>query len=235
MNANSHQPPDHLSAAAQAWWRHTVAEFALEEHHLRLLTLAAEAWDRCTMAREAIAEHGMTYLSPYHDLAVVAGQGSCGVEIGRQLEDIDAVFVAVGGGGLISGVGTILKATKPGVEVVGCQPAASAVMTESVRAGKILELPSDRTLSDGTAGGIEPGAVTFELCRRVVDRWVTVSEEEIAGAMREFIDAQHQLLEGAAGVALAGLLNTCSDYAGRNVVVIICGGNIARDTLKAIL
>lgn len=186
-------------------------------------------------ARRYADEHGMAYLSPYNDLAVIAGQGSCGVEIGRQLEDIDAVFVAVGGGGLISGVGTILKATKPGIEVIGCQPAASAVMTESVRAGEILDLPSEKTLSDGTAGGIEPGAVTFDLCRRVVDRWVTVSEEEIAGAMREFIDAQHQLLEGAAGVALAGLLKTRSEYAGKNVVVIICGGNIARDTLKAIL
>jgi threonine dehydratase len=186
-------------------------------------------------ARRYADEHRMAYLSPYNDWAVVAGQGSCGLEIVRQLPDVDAVFVAVGGGGLIAGIGSIVKATRPDCDIVSCQPAASAVMTESIQAGEILDLPSSRTLSDGTAGGIEAGAITFDICRKVIDRFVVVSEEEIAHAMREFIDAQHQLLEGAAGVALAGLLKAGRDYAGRNVVVVICGGNISRETLKSVL
>ena len=186
-------------------------------------------------ARDYARQNDMAYLSPYNDWAVIAGQGTCGFEIARQLPDVDAVFIAVGGGGLISGVGTFLKAVKPDVEIVSCQPAASAVMTESVRAGEIVDIPSEPTLSDGTAGGIEADAVTFEQCRNVVDRYVVVDEDEIAQAMRDFIDAQHQLIEGAAGVALAGLQKVAEDYAGKNVVVIICGGNVSRATLKEVL
>jgi threonine dehydratase len=108
-------------------------------------------------------------------------------------------------------------------------------MTRSVQAGRIIELPSDPTLSDGTAGGIEADAITFELCRSVVDDYVLVSEPEIAEAMRTFMDAHHMLLEGAAGVALAGLMANADDYKGKNVVVIICGGNISRQTLKEVI
>lgn len=186
-------------------------------------------------AREFASDNQMAYLSPYNDWAVVQGQGSCGFEVLRQQPDIDAVFVAVGGGGLIGGMASILKATRPTLQVVSCQPAASAVMTESVRAGEILDLPSDATLSDGTAGGIESDSITFDLCRRLVDRYEVVSEEAIAEAMREFVDAHHQLIEGAAGVAIAGMLQAASDFADKNIVVVVCGGNISRETLKEVL
>ena len=186
-------------------------------------------------AREFAAEQGMTYLSPYNDAEVIAGQGSCGVEIAKSLSQVDAVFIAVGGGGLLSGVGSFLKSVNPDVDIVSCQPTASAVMTESVKAGEILDLPSDKTLSDGTAGGIEAGAITFDICKDVIDRFVTVDEDQIAHAMREFIDSHHMLIEGAAGVALAGLLEIGSEYAGKNVVVIVCGANISRATLKNVI
>jgi threonine dehydratase len=186
-------------------------------------------------ARQYAAEHGMTYLSPYNDAAVIAGQGSCGVEIARQLPDIDAVYIAVGGGGLISGVGTFLRTINRKTGIVSCQPEASAVMTESVRAGRILELPSGTTLSDGTAGGIEADTVTFDICRDIITDYVTVAEHDIASAMRAFIDSHHLLIEGAAGVALAGLLGHQGKYAGKNIVVLICGGNISRDTLRQII
>ena len=186
-------------------------------------------------AREYAAENGMCYLSPYNDEDVVAGQGTCGVEIAKQLAQVDDIFVAVGGGGLISGVGSFLKSVNPTMSVIACQPAASAVMTESVKAGEILELPSQPTLSDGTAGGIEADAITFDLCRAVTDDYVVVSEDQIAEAMRQFIDAHHMLPEGAAGVALAGLGLRADSYKGKNVVVIICGGNISRETLKEVI
>ena len=186
-------------------------------------------------ARNYAAEHEMEYLSPYNDIAVIAGQGTCGVEIARQLPDLDAVFIAVGGGGLIAGVGTFLKSVKPQVDIVSCQPAASAVMTKSIKAGRILELASEPTLSDGTAGGIESDAITFALCRQLIDRFVVVSEAEIAAAMRDFMDSHHMLLEGAAGVAIAGLRANKEQYAEKNVVVIICGGNISRETLQRVI
>jgi threonine dehydratase len=186
-------------------------------------------------AREYATAHDMPYLSPYNDLEVVAGQGTCGVEISRQLTNVDAVFVAVGGGGLISGVGAFLKSVHPHLKVVACQPEASAVMTHSIEAGHILDMASEPTLSDGTAGGIEAGAVTFEFCRRIVDEYVLVSETEIRDAMRAFIDSHHMLLEGAAGVALAALLKEGGRYEGQNVVAIVCGGNISRETLKHVI
>jgi len=191
--------------------------------------------DTETHAREYAAAEGMHYLSPYNDPVVIAGQGSCGVEIAKQLNRVDALFVAVGGGGLIAGVGAFLRATYPKIEIFGCQPAASAVMAESVRRGEILDLPSAPTLSDGTAGGIEAGAVTFELCRDLVDDFVLVSEEQIAAAMRDFIDAQHMLIEGSAGVALAGLRKKALDVRGKNVVVIVCGANVSRETLRKVI
>jgi len=163
--------------------------------------------DTETHAREFAKKNDMVYLSPYNDADVIAGQGSVGVELAKQFPNFDAVFIAVGGGGLISGIGAFLKSVNPDVEIVSCQPAASAVMTESVKAGEILDLPSDPTLSDGTAGGIEADAITFDICRDVISRFVVVSEEQIAHAMREFIDSHHMLLEGAAGVAHAFVTN----------------------------
>jgi threonine dehydratase len=186
-------------------------------------------------ARACADRQGKPYLSPYNDEAIIAGQATCGVEIAAQLPDVDAVFIAVGGGGLVAGVGSYLKSRNRPVSIVSCQPAASPVMTRSVEAGRILDIPSAPTLSDGTAGGIERGAITFELCREVVDEYVLVSEEQIADAMCGFIDNHSMLLEGAAGVALAGLLATGDHYAGRNVVVIICGGNISRETLRTVI
>ena len=186
-------------------------------------------------AREFAGSHGMVYVSPYNDPVVIAGQGSCGVEIARQVSDVDAVFVSIGGGGLISGVGSVLKKRFPPVRIVGCQPSASPVMTRSVEAGEVLELESHPTLSDGTAGGVEKDSITFDLCRALVDDYVLVDEEAIAAAMIEFIDKQHQLAEGAAGVALAAFLANATEFRGRNVVILVCGGNVSSGTLRKIL
>ncbi len=191
--------------------------------------------DTETHARSYAEQHGMVYLSPYNDADVIAGQGTCGVEIANQLPDVDAIFIAVGGGGLISGVGAFLKSVNPSLAVVACQPAASAVMTESVKAGKIVEMPSLPTLSDGTAGGIEADVITFEICRDVADEYVIMSEEQIAAAMRDFIDAHHMLAEGAAGVAIAALIASGDRYKDKNVVAIVCGGNVSRETLKKVI
>lgn len=186
-------------------------------------------------ARAYAAEHDMFYVSPYNDEEVVAGQGSCGIEIVRQLPDFDAVFVAVGGGGLIGGIGSVVKSHDPAVRVIGCQPERSPVMACSAEAGRIVEFESGPTLSDGTAGGIEPGAITFPLCQEVVDEYRLVGEDEMAAAMRDFIDSEHQLLEGAAGVALAAFRQVAAEWRDRDVVILICGANISREDLRRIL
>jgi threonine dehydratase len=174
-------------------------------------------------------------VSPYNDPVVVAGQGTVGLELANQLESVDAVLVALGGGGLIAGLGGFLKSIVPEVEVIACSPEKSAVMHASIEAGRILELDSEPTLSDGTAGGVEPGAITFELCRTIVDRYVLVSEDEIAAAMRLIIDRHHMLIEGAAGVPVAALLKEKASFAGKRVAVVLCGANISPETLCRVL
>jgi threonine dehydratase len=185
-------------------------------------------------ARRYAAARGLAYISPYNDLAVVAGQGTVGLEIAAQLPGVTVVLVAVGGGGLISGVAAALKAHNPQVQVIGCLPQNSPVMAVSVGRGEIADLPSLPTLADGTAGGIEPGAVTFDLCRHLVDDYILVSEEEIAAAMRLLIEGEHLLVEGAAAVPVAALLNSGDRWRGQEVAIVLCGGNVSLETLSAI-
>ncbi len=186
-------------------------------------------------ARQYAADNGMTFISPYNDIDVLGGQGTIGIELLRQLPALDAVFVAVGGGGLMGGIASYIKSVKPSVEVVGCSPLNSQVMAESVKAGQVLELDSLPTLSDGTAGGVELDSVTFPLCRDHVDRYVSVTEAEIAASMRTFMNTQHMMIEGAAAVPIAALMQDASAYAGKNVAIVLCGANISLSVLADVL
>jgi len=185
-------------------------------------------------ARKEGERTGRVYVSPYNDREVMAGQGTIAVELMRQVPSLDAVFVAVGGGGLIGGIGSFLKAVSPATEIVGCWPSHSPALYECIRAGEIIEVPEQPTLSVSTAGGIEPGSITFDVARRVIDRSVLVSEEAILDALREFYRHEHQIVEGAAGVALAGFRQVASSYAGKTVAIVICGGNASPDLTKMI-
>jgi len=186
-------------------------------------------------ARRYANEHNCTYISPYNDMQVVCGQGTIAVELEKQMPDMDVVIASLGGGGLISGVGAYTRATRPGARIIAGSPENSAVMIQSIRAGRILDIPSKPTLSDGTAGGLEEGAVTFDLCRRYVDDFETVTEDEIEEALRFFIGRHHMLIEGAAGVAIAAFLKMKDSMAGKNVVIVLCGANIDMAVLKSIL
>jgi threonine dehydratase len=186
-------------------------------------------------ARSVAERSGQVFISPYNDPEVVGGQGTVGLEIERQLDRVDSVLVPVGGGGLISGVAGALKGSNPDVEVIGCQPENSAVMYESVKTGRILELESLPTLSDGTAGGIEPEAITFGLCRRLVDDFLLVSEEEIGAAVRSVIEHHHLLVEGAAALPVAALLKQPERFQGHRVVLVVSGGVIGLETLREVL
>ena len=207
-----------------------IERLEAEVHHFGDDTADTEAH-----ARKFADQNGLAYIPPYNDVQVIGGQGTVAVELVNELNNIDIVFVALGGGGLISGIAGYLKSIHPGIEIIGCSPQNSQVMIRSVDAGKILDLPYLPTISDGTAGGIEPGAVTFDLCRDLVDDYQTVTEEEIKESLREFLQTQHMLIEGAAAVAVAAMVKRRNRLAGKNVVVIICGANISVETLKAIL
>ena len=142
----------------------------------------------------------------------------------RQIPDLDAIFIATGGGGLISGVGSYLRHHAPHAEIIGCWPENSAVLYECLKAGRIVDAPELPTLSESTAGGVESGSITFDLCRQVMHHGVLVSEEEILRAMR-WGHAQGWAMEGASGVALAGYFKEAARYADKKIVVLICGGN----------
>jgi threonine dehydratase len=180
-------------------------------------------------------EHNMMYVSPYNNPNVLAGQGTIGLEILKQLKDVDVILVAVGGGGLISGIAGYVKSMSPKTTVIGCLPENSPVMVESIKAGKIIDMDTLPTLSDATAGGIEADSITFELCQKYVDDFILVSEREIKDAIITLIKTQHLLVEGASGVALAALLKNTARFKGKNVVVVLSGANISLDTLKKVL
>jgi len=171
----------------------------------------------------------MSYISPYNDLDVIAGQGTVGEEIAQQLggRAVDAVVVAVGGGGLICGIGAVIKSALPGVRVIGACPAHDAAMAASVRAGKVVQVDALPTVSDGTAGGVEEGSITLPLCTELVDEWVLVTEPEICSALRFMIDTEHQLIEGAAAVAIAAGLKAGRNSGGQAMVIVSCGANIS--------
>lgn len=184
-------------------------------------------------ARERATALGKTYVAPYNDPDVVAGQGTLGVELAEQSPELDAVFISVGGGGLIGGVGTALKRLQPQTRIVGVWPENSPHLLRALEVGHLLDVPESPTLSDGTAGAVEPGSITFPICQTVIDQTVAVSESEIALAMRQVAAAEHWMVEGAAGVALAGLIKTASAWRNRRVAVVLCGRNIALETFLA--
>ncbi len=186
-------------------------------------------------ARSYAVQNNLAYISPYNDQYVIGGQGTIAVELCQQIEQIDVVLVALGGGGMISGIATYLKSVFPLAQVIGCSPVNSPVMAKSVQSGHILAMESLPTLSDGTAGGVEQDAITFPLCQQLVDDYILVSEEEIRHAMRLCIQTHHMLIEGAAAVPLAALLQTPERFRNKTVVVVLCGANVSLETLKTIL
>ncbi len=188
-----------------------------------------------TGARQLAAELGRTYISPYNDAAIIGGQGTIGLELLDQVKQLDAVYVAVGGGGLASGVAGTLKALSPATRVIGCSPEASAVMYHSLRAGEILDLPSEPTLSDGTGGGVESGSITFDLLARYLDDFLTVTEEDIRRAFLDLVEVEHLLVEGSAAMAYAAARQHASAGRQGTVAVILCGGNVGVDRLRYIL
>ncbi|HZY30764.1 MAG TPA: threonine/serine dehydratase [Candidatus Methylomirabilis sp.] len=208
---------------------------ALAPYGVELRFVGSDSVEGELEAKRVSREEGLLYISPYSDPQVIGGQGTIAVEIERQLERFDAVFVPVGGGGLISGIAGYFKARSPSVRIVGCQPQASRVMYESLAVGRILDLPSERTLADGTAGGVDPDAITFPICQRDVDEMVLVSEDEIARAMRLAIEKHCMLIEGAAALSIASFLQKRSAYRGQTVVLVVSGKKVSLDILKTLL
>ena len=208
------------SQVPEAKWR------KIESYGARIRKIGDNPLEAELAARAAADESGRTYISPYNDWQVVAGQGTIGAELLQQIEGLDAVFIATGGGGLISGIGSYLRSRSPATEIVGCWPENSRVLYESMKAGKIIEYPETYTLSESTAGGVEPGSITFDLARAATHRGVLVSEDAILDAMK-WARERDWTIEGSAGVALAAFFQEATRYSGKSVAIVFCGGNLS--------
>ena len=204
----------------------------IEEFGARIQRAGNDPLEAEFAARGAGEHQDRVFISPYNDRQVMAGQGTIAVELLQQVPDLDAVFVAVGGGGLIGGIGAYIKSASPQTEIAGCWPQNSPVLYESIKAGRILDVPEQPTLSESTAGGLEPGSVTLSIGAQVIDRSVLVTEDEIIHAMRRVRDLRGWIIEGAAAVAVAALVRDHKRYAGKRVAVVICGGNCSEKVLK---
>ena len=208
---------------------------ALEQYGADLKFHGQDGIETENFARQIAEEKGMTYVSPYNDEKIIGGQGTIALELEGQLGEIDAVVVPVGGGGLIAGVAGYLKSLDPSIDIVGCQPRNSKVMYESLAAGKILDLPSEPTLADGTAGGIEVDSLTFTVCQETIDEMLLIEEEEIEDSIRQVLKRHHLLIEGAAALSVAALLRDVERFAGKKVVLVLSGARISLDVLRELL
>lgn len=190
--------------------------------------------DAYQRALELRNEHGYTFIHPFDDENVIAGQGTIGLELLDQLPDLDAVVVPVGGGGLISGVAFAIKSLDPRVKVYGVQAEGAAGMVRSIHDHKQERLPSVSTIADGIAVK-EPGKLTFETCSQYVDDIVTVSEDEICAAILHLIESEKMVAEGAGAASVAAVMFNKLPLKGKKTVCVVSGGNIDVTILSRVI
>ena len=186
------------------------------------------------IAREFAGRTGRVFVSPYNDWDIVFGAGTVGLEIAEDPSRFDDVLVPVGGGGLIAGIAGYLKAVRPEARMVGVEPETSAFMAASIAAGRLVEIDEKETIADAVAGGIEPGAITFPLCRDLVDFIEVVPESLIARGLALVHEHHGRMVEGAGALPFAALLHSPPRWKDRTVVAVVSGGNIAPARFRAV-
>ena len=190
--------------------------------------------DAYTEAVRLCKEQQLTFIHPFNDYRVMAGQGTIGLELSRQLPDCDIFLVPIGGGGLIAGAAYAIKHLMPRCKVIGVQAAGAASMVDSIHANRILTLPSVHTIADGIQVKT-PGDLTFDLVRQYVDDVVTVKEGEIASAILTVLEKQKLVAEGAGAVGIAAAMYGKVDVKGKKVCALLSGGNVDVTMLERII
>ncbi len=178
---------------------------------------------------------GAVYVSPYNDPLIVAGTGTIGLEILDDQPDIDTILVPIGGGGLISGIATAIKALRPDVRVIGVEAARNPVFHTMRTKGPDATLDIQPTLADALGGNVEAGSITIDIVQRLVDDIVLVEEDAIASAIGALVENDRVVTEGAGAIGAAAIASKRVDVAGRKVAVLVTGGNIDRAKLASLL
>jgi threonine dehydratase len=207
---------------------------ATRGHGAEVILFGANYDEACQEALRRCEQQGLTFIHPFDDEAVIAGQGTLGLEMLEQVKDLDALVIPIGGGGLIAGVACAVKEMKPKIRIVGVQTSKLPSMKAAVEKKKVVTLPAEKTIADGIAVR-SAGVHTFPLVRKYVDEIVTVDEEEIANAILLLLEKEKTLTEGAGAVAAAAVLNKKTADAGRKLGVLISAGNIDVTLLARII
>jgi threonine dehydratase len=188
-------------------------------------------------ARRLQKERILTWIDPFDDPLVIAGQGTIAIELLEDLADLDVVVVPIGGGGLIAGIGMVIKQANPTIQVIGVQMERGPVLHNSLQAGSIVKLDhQEETLADGLAGAINlDNKYSFRMCQRYIDRTVLVSEKEIAQAMLFALEKHRLVVEGAGAVGIAAVISKRIECEGKKVAVVLSGGNVDLPVLRKII
>ena len=200
--------------------------------------LRSEGRDYDHAERLALAyarETGAEFISPYNDADVVAGAGTVALELFEDAPDLDGIVVPIGGGGLISGVAVVAKAVAPSCEVIGVEAEVSCAFLTGIRAGRLVEIVPGATIADGLGGNPDPATITFAFVQKLVDRVVTVSEDDLAAAIRGLAESEHLIAEGAGAAAVGAILRRRMEPGGRFLAALVTGGNIDRARLATLL
>jgi threonine dehydratase len=208
---------------------------AIKRFPVEVLLQGPESGEAERHARDLARRSGRVYVSPYNDPEVMRGQGTIAAELHRQVGRVDNLFVSVGGGGLIAGIGAWLRRNQPNVRVFACSAANSCGLAESLQAGRVIETLHKPTYADALAGDVEADSITLPVCQKVIDESLICTEEEIESALVTILTQEHQLVEGAAAITLAGARKAVDQLKNRVSDLLICGANISGPTLATAL
>ena len=201
-------------------------QIAIRRHGAILHSECADYDEAEKRARDFAEAEGATYISPYNHPDVIAGAGTIGLEIVEAMPSFNVIVVPLGGGGLASGVGLAVEAAAPKATIIGVEVEASSPFTISLEAGRITEITPRPSLADGLVGNLEPGSMTFDIVKQVVDDVVTVSEDELTRAMKGLANEERLIVEGAGAAAVAAVMAGKASSPGQKTVALVTGGNV---------
>jgi threonine dehydratase len=206
---------------------------AIRRYPVTLIERGAGYDDAERAARAMELELGATFVSPYNDPEVIAGQGTIGLEVLEDSPGLEAIIVPIGGGGLIAGVAIAAKAINPQIKIYGAEPVTSPTMTAALKAGRVVAIEEQETIADGCAGNIEPDSITFPIIQHLVDGIILVSEGSIRSVIAKLAREDHVMIEGSAAVSIAALGEIRPE--GQKVAAIVSGRNMSLDLFAEVI